>query len=92
MTIVQALARERRIVVVAFHDLTLASSWANNLVVLERGAVAAEGPPEQALSPAVLSAVYRVEARVERCSRGRLHIMVDAPASPAALSFPDQDG
>lgn len=81
MTIVQALAREGRIVVVVLHDLTLAATWADHLVVLDRGAVAAEGPPERALSPSILSSVYGVEARVERCSHGRLHIMVDGPAN-----------
>lgn len=81
MTIVRELAREGRIVVVVLHDLTLAASWADHLVVLDRGKVAAEGPPESALTPSILSNVYGVEARVERCSRGRLHIMVDGPSS-----------
>lgn len=86
MTVVRELAREGRIVVVVLHDLTLAASWADHLVVLKHGAVAAEGPPEKALSPLILSAVYGVEARVERCSRGRLHVMVDGPAIPKELT------
>lgn len=86
MTIVRALAGEGRIVVMVLHDLTLAARWADHLVVLDRGAVAAEGPPEEALSPSILSAVYGVEARVERCSRGRLQIMVDGPASTTGIS------
>jgi iron complex transport system ATP-binding protein len=90
MTIVQALAREGRIVVVVLHDLTLAASWADHLVVLARGKVAAEGPPEEALSPTILSSVYGVDARVERCSRGRLHIMVDGPAHSTELHHANQ--
>lgn len=82
MTIVRELAREGRIVVVVLHDLTLAASWADHLVVLDHGKVVSEGPPEEALSSSILSTVYGVEARVERCSRGRLHIMVDGPAIP----------
>jgi iron complex transport system ATP-binding protein len=85
MTTVRELAREGRIVVVVLHDLTLAASWADHLVLLDRGAVVAEGPAEQALSPSILSAVYGVEARVERCSRGRLHIIVDGPARSAEI-------
>ncbi|SFU22535.1 ABC transporter ATP-binding protein [Mesorhizobium sp. YR577] len=85
MTIVRELAREGRIVVVVLHDLTLAASWADHLVVLDRGTVVAEGPPEEALSPSILSGVYGVEARVERCSRGRLHIMVDGPAASSEI-------
>ncbi len=85
MTIVRELAREGRIVVVVLHDLTLAASWADHLVVLDYGTIAAEGTPEEALSPSILSAVYGVEARVERCSRGRLHIIVDGPASHSEI-------
>jgi iron complex transport system ATP-binding protein len=80
MTIVRELAREGRIVVVVLHDLTLAASWSDHLVVLDRGTVVAEGRPEEALSASILAAVYGVAARVERCSRGRLHIVVDGPA------------
>lgn len=87
MTIVRELAREGRVVVVVLHDLTLAASWADHLVVLNRGTVAAEGPPESALSPSILSNVYGVNARVERCSRGRLHIMVDGPANLSEISY-----
>jgi ABC-type phosphate transport system ATPase subunit len=85
MTIVRELAREGRIVVVVLHDLTLAASWSDHLVVLDCGTVVAEGRPEEALSSSILSAVYGVAARVERCSRGRLHIMVDGPANPTEL-------
>lgn len=81
MTVVQALAREGRIVVIVLHDLTLAAKWADHLVVLHHGSVAAEGPPETALSNLILSSVYEVEARVERCSRGHLHVMVDGPTA-----------
>jgi iron complex transport system ATP-binding protein len=86
MTIVRELAREGRIVVMVLHDLTLAASWADHLVVLDHGKVVSEGPLEEALSSSILSAVYGVEARVERCSRGRLHIMVDGPASSTEIS------
>ncbi|AYD04556.1 ABC transporter ATP-binding protein [Neorhizobium sp. NCHU2750] len=85
MTIVRELAREGRIVVVVLHDLTLAASWADHVVVLDRGTVAAEGPVEEALSPSILSTVYGVTARLEHCSRGRLHVMVDGPATSPEL-------
>jgi len=56
---------------------------ADHLVVVDRGKVAAEGRPESALSSSILAAVYGVKARVEHCSRGRLHIMVDGLADDA---------
>lgn len=86
MTVVRDLAREGRIVIVVLHDLTLAAIWADDLIVMSRGTVAAQGPIESDLPPSVLSNVYGVDGRVERCSRGRLHIMVDGQAPEKELS------
>jgi iron complex transport system ATP-binding protein len=77
MTLVRALASEGRTVIVVLHDLNLAMRWADRIVVLDRGAVHAVGSAEEALTPDVIAAVYGVEARVERCSRGQLHVIVD---------------
>ncbi|QCI64119.1 ABC transporter ATP-binding protein [Phreatobacter stygius] len=79
MTVVRELAREGRIVVAVLHDLTLAAAWADHVVVLDHGRCAAQGRPETAITPEILRSVYGVDARVERCSRGRLHIAVDGP-------------
>ncbi|TKW65013.1 MAG: ABC transporter ATP-binding protein [Paracoccus denitrificans] len=79
MSIVREIANSGCIVIVVLHDLTLAASWVDHLVVLDGGQIAAEGAPEIALTPEILSAVYKVQARVERCSRGRLQISVDGP-------------
>lgn len=84
MTVVRELADEGRIVVAVLHDLTLAAAHADHVVVLDHGRCAAEGSPEAAITPTLLGKVYGVDARVERCSRGRLHIAVDGPAMPAA--------
>jgi iron complex transport system ATP-binding protein len=77
MTLVRALASEGRTVMVVLHDLNLAMRWADRIVVIERGAVYAVGTAAEALSPDVIAAVYGVDARVERCSHDRLHIIVD---------------
>lgn len=83
MSLVRELAAEGdgRVVVVVVHDLNLAIRWADTVVVLDGGAVRASGPIEEAVSPEVLRDVYGVDARVERCSRGRLHVMVDGIAN-----------
>lgn len=83
MSLVRELAHEGsgRVVVVVLHDLNLAARWADRVVVLERGAVRATGAPEDAITPEILGAVYGVDARVERCTRGRLQIMVDGMAA-----------
>ncbi|HMR30558.1 MAG TPA: ABC transporter ATP-binding protein [Geminicoccaceae bacterium] len=78
MQLVAELARERGIiVVVVLHDIALASRWSRRLVVLAGGELAADGPPEEAVTPEMLARVYGVEARVERCSRGFVQVMVD---------------
>jgi iron complex transport system ATP-binding protein len=66
------LAVEGRGVVVTLHDLTLAARMADRVVVLSAGAVAADGPPRQALTPEVLARVYGVEARLSEGAAGLL--------------------
>lgn len=77
MAEVQALAREGRIVVAVLHDLMLAAQWADRIVVMEAGGLHSAGPPDEVLTPAMLAQVYGIEARVERCSRGRIQVLVD---------------
>jgi iron complex transport system ATP-binding protein len=50
-------------VVLVLHDLALAMNHADHVLVLESGRLAAQGPPEQALSEAVIARVWGVEAR-----------------------------
>ncbi len=61
----RALAHDQgRGVVLTLHDLTLAVRIADRVVVLSNGVVAADGPPVQAVTPAILAKVYGVDARV----------------------------
>lgn len=76
------LAAEGRIVVAVLHDLALAAQWADRIVLLHDGRTHAEGRPEQVLTPALLAQVYGVEARVERCSRGRIMVLIDGEHAP----------
>ena len=54
------------------HDLLLAARFADELVLLDRGRVAASGSPPQVLTPERIASVYGVEARVGRDAEGRL--------------------
>jgi iron complex transport system ATP-binding protein len=58
------LAGEGRAVVVALHDLTFAARFADRLVLLKDGRVAASGPPRDVLTEAALAAVYGIRATV----------------------------
>ena len=55
-------AARGRGVVLVLHDLATAMNHANRVVVLERGRVVADGPPETALEAAVVSRVWQVSA------------------------------
>lgn len=88
MGVVRDMAREGRVVVVVLHDLSLAAQFADRLVVLSDGTLAAEGPCDRTLTPEMLRQVYGVEARVERCSRGRMQVMIDAEIAETAQETP----
>ncbi|WP_161865166.1 ABC transporter ATP-binding protein [Pseudomonas yangonensis] len=78
MDCVRDLVREHQLLAVAvLHDINLAASCADQLVVMRAGRIHASGTPDEVLTPQLLAEVYGVEARVERCSRGRLQVLVD---------------
>lgn len=58
------LAREGHCVVVVLHDLSLAAAYADRIVLLSRGRVAADGPPPVVLEPGLLSDVYQCPVEV----------------------------
>ncbi|MEU5164088.1 heme ABC transporter ATP-binding protein [Streptomyces sp. NPDC020875] len=51
-------------VVVVLHDLGLAAAYADRIAVLDRGRVAADGPPAEVLDAGALSRVYRQPVEV----------------------------
>lgn len=77
------LAGEGRIVVAVLHDLGLAAQWADRIVLMHGGQTHASGRPDEVLTPALLAQVYGVTARVERCSQGRIMILIDGEHAPA---------
>jgi len=82
MRIVKDYAAAGRVVVAVMHDLALAAQWADAIVVMSGGRLHGAGPPAAILTPAMFAAVYGIRARVERCSEGRLQILVDGVVSP----------
>lgn len=50
-------------VVVVLHDLAAAMNHADRVIVLESGAIAADGPPELALAEDVLARVWQIKGR-----------------------------
>lgn len=58
------LADAGRSIVVALHDLSLARRFCHTLVLLQRGKVAASGPPGDVLTQQILAKVYGIKAAV----------------------------
>ena len=64
LDIADGLATEGIGVLAILHDLSLASSWADRVVVLHHGVSVASGPPAAVLTPTLLAEVFQVEAAV----------------------------
>jgi iron complex transport system ATP-binding protein len=70
MRLLQDEARRGAAVLVTLHDLALASRYCDEVLVLERGTVAAKGVPEQALDDATLARVFGIRALRVREAEG----------------------
>ena len=78
MDIVARETRLRNIVtVVVIHDINIALRHAEYAVMLKEGALVASGIPGEVVTPANLATVYGVRGRVEYCSQGLPHVVVD---------------
>ncbi|HDR9509969.1 ABC transporter ATP-binding protein [Burkholderia cepacia] len=66
----EAARRRGAIVLVAMHDLNLASRFCDRLVLLSADGLVADGAPADVLTPPNLRRAYRVDARVERTASG----------------------
>lgn len=72
--IVETCHTSGMIAVAAMHDLTLAARFADRIVFLHDGKVAADGQPAKVLTPQILEQVYRVTAEVQPGPSGALHV------------------
>lgn len=63
--------QHHRTVISVFHDINTASVWADHLVFMKAGRVAASGPTESVMDAAVIKEVFQVENRVEFNSYAR---------------------
>jgi iron complex transport system ATP-binding protein len=66
LALLQERAKSGATVLLALHDLNLAASFCDSLVVLHRGAVITQGTPDAVLTPQLLRDVYAVDVSVLR--------------------------
>ncbi len=73
-------------VLVALHDLQLAASACDRLVVLHDGRLVADGVPRDVVTPALLAEVYRVDADVTEGSDGHPKLSLRIPSGTGTES------
>jgi iron complex transport system ATP-binding protein len=83
--------------VVALHDLNLAATFCDEVIVLDRGRAVAGGPPTEVLTARLIAQVYGVRAQVRTDERGRLTVLfepgpVDTPVEPTPAVPPSTAG
>ncbi|TKI05691.1 ABC transporter ATP-binding protein [Martelella alba] len=82
MDLVRRETRKRDIVtLVVVHDINIALRHADHVLMLKNGRLMADGMPDAVISPESLERVYGVRSRIERCSRGIPHVVIDGLAS-----------
>lgn len=64
------LAREGHSVMVSLHDLGLAARYCTRLVVIDKGGIAADGPPQDVLTPDLLRDIFGIRAFIQNTADG----------------------
>ncbi|TFV40993.1 ABC transporter ATP-binding protein [Bradyrhizobium frederickii] len=71
--------RDGMIVMIAIHELNHALRYCENTIVIAHGKMAASGATASVITTEMLRNIYRIDARVETCSRGTPFVVVDGP-------------
>ena len=75
MNLLRQAARDGAAVLAVVHDITLASRFCDRVLVMDKGKLVADAPPEQALTPERLSAIFGVDAVMVDTGEGRVPIV-----------------
>jgi iron complex transport system ATP-binding protein len=86
---VRGQAAEGRTVLAVGHDLELAARYADRLLLLDEGALVAEGPPASVLTPDRIAEVFGMRAELDRHPDGTLRIDYLGPvaSSPTQMDL-----
>ena len=76
ISIVRALAEKGYLIVMVLHDLNLAASCADQMVLLRCGEIAAQGAPDQVVTQANIKHIFNVEADVVSLPGRRTPVVV----------------
>ncbi len=91
-SLLQRLARDGIAIIAVTHDLNLAATYADRIVVMSQGSIAADGKPEKILTPSMLKDVFEVDADIRQSPEGRPWVFCRSPdgylPETSAESFP----
>lgn len=80
LALIRSLAKDRGIcVILAIHDLNQVLRVADRVMVIDAGTMVSCGPVDRVITPTLLQTIYKVEGRIEQCSRLCPHVIIDGP-------------
>ena len=77
--LVQRLVDSGRTAVTVFHDLEMAGRFADELIVVHRGHIAAAGSPSDVLTQQLIARVFRMDAEIAQSGADSFHIAYRHP-------------
>lgn len=69
--------RRQMVTLVVLHDINIALRHTDRVLMLKDGRLVAAGAPDQVIDSQALEQVYGVQGRLERCSQGSAHVLID---------------
>ena len=87
LELARSLARQGRLVVMVLHDLNLALQYADQIVVMQNGAVRACQDPEGICRAGLVDEVFEIETQVIAAGRGR-QLLFEPRATPRNSRLP----
>ena len=63
MELVRSLHEAGKTVIMVLHDLSLALEYADHVILMDRGRIAAQGSPQEIISAGVLDEVFHIRTR-----------------------------
>lgn len=79
MDLIREIVRQGRTAVAVFHDLEIATRFADELIVLQEGRIAADGRPRDVLTENLIADVFRMDASLQTSADGTLRIEYSRP-------------
>ncbi len=70
----QHYAEQGKIVVMAVHDLNLALRYCDHIYILAKGALLAEGKPEEVLTEKNLNEALQIKGQIHRDDKGKIYL------------------